>query len=384
MRNEPSTVATAVGNTGFDVRLVPAELVESTVLPLWRKGMSDPAIVDHVRERFDWLYAQNPSGQTLSWVVLDRSTQVPLGACSIVPHTMYVGGSAVRAGLLVDFIVDPKARTAGPAVALQRGIAEQSAAHGFDLLFGYPNQKAWPILARAGYKAFGETRLWARSLRADRPRVQRMLERRFKSKLPASLARSLSVVLAWPTAWVAQAGSMVLETAQLIRHRGLACRLQRFRGDAPRLTRSSETLLRTDDSAQHLRWRFAEHPTHDYRLFELHDGAECIAWAIIRFYVESAEIQAVAWTRDRPDLPRALWWYMARAVRHEGMQVLSVNLAGSVDVDKTLSASLFIQRHDDRKVILRAVHPDTASLLANQPFLTSKNGWQLYAGTLDI
>lgn len=386
MSNDQSVSASAlaIGSAGFDVRLVPAEQVESTVLPLWLKGMSDPEIVHHIQERFEWLYGHNPTGRTCSWVVVDRRSQEVLGACSIVPHRFHVGDAVLRAGLLVDFIVDPKARVAGPAVALQRGIAEQSAQEGFDLLFGYPNQKAWPILARAGYKAFGGTRMWARSLRADPPRVRRMLERHLQTKLSAGMAHRLSAALAWPVAWAVQAGSWCLEAWQLTRNRTLKGQLRRFDRKAPQLSRPSTTLLHTDHSPEHLRWRFATHPTHDYRIFELHDGDECVAWAIVRFYVESAEVQAAEWLTGHPALPKAMWWHMARAVRSEGKQVLSINLAGSTEVDRSLSASLFIERPDDRKVILRAVNPLTAALLASLPLLATGQGWQLFAGTLDI
>jgi len=92
----------------------------------------------------------------------------------------------------------------------------------------------------------------------------------------------------------------------------------------------------------------------------------------------SAQARPCCWTN------RALWWHVARAVRGEGMQVLSINLAGSTEVDRSLSSSLFIERPDDRKVILRAVNPLTATLLASLPLLATGQGWQLFAGTLDI
>lgn len=384
MTNEHSIAASAVGKAGFDVRLVPANQIESTVLPLWRKGMSDPAIVNQVQSRFKWLYGSNPAGRTYSWVVVDRSSQEVLGACSLVPHRLRVGNVELRAGQLVDFIVDPRARVAGPAIALQRGLAEQSSQEGFDLLFGYPNRKAWPIFARAGYKDIGGTRMWARSLLVDPPRVLRMMERRLNLRLPAGPSRILSSVLSWPVACAVQAGSRALEARQLIRNRLLKGRLDKFGGEAPRLSQLSASLLSTDHSPEHLRWRFARHPTHDYRIFELHEGSDCIAWAIVRFYVESAEVQAVEWLNAHPALPSALWWQLAHAVRSNGMQVLSINLAGSTEVDRSLAASLFIERPDERKVILRAVNPLTASLLATLPSLATGVGWQLFAGTLDI
>lgn len=384
MTNEHSIAASAVGKAGFDVRLVPANDIETTVLPLWRKGMSDPEIVNQVQSRFSWLYAGNPAGRTYSWVVVDRGSQEVLGACSLVPHRLRVGNVVLRAGQIVDFIVDPRARVAGPAIALQRGLAEQSSQEGFDLLFGYPNRKAWPIFARAGYKDIGGTRMWARSLRIDPPRVLRMIEGRLNLRLPSGPLRSVSSVLCWPIAWAVQAASRALEARQLIRSRRLNCRLQKFGGEAPQLSQLSASLLSTDHSPEHLRWRFARHPTHDYRIFELYEGLDCIAWAIVRFYVESAEVQAVEWLNTHPALPSAMWWQLAHAVRSNGMQVLSINLAGSTDVDRSLSASLFIERPDDRKVILRAVNPPTASLLASVPSLATGVGWQLFAGTLDI
>ena len=368
-------------NSPYEVVRVPDDAIQSTVLPLWRMGMSDPEIVNRVDQRFNWLYRDNPAGQPCTWVVKDRATQTVLGACSVVPQVLFVQGRAVRAGLMVDFIVDPKARIAGPAIALQRGLAEQCGAAGFDMLLGYPNHKAWPILARAGYKAIDITRAWARSLRRDPVGAQRVLQSKLSRRLSESRAKAVSALLAQPVAGLAQAALWAAEAAQGLLHPGLTGALRDFDGDFPKIETSAPSRLQTEASAAYRRWRYAMHPTHVYRLFELKERGQTVAWAILRLYEESAEVQDAGWQAGRSDLPGALWWSLGGALRREGFRVLSVNNAGDPTVDRSLAAALFVQRVDRRRVILRPSNPEDADQVGS---LADGQGWYMFAGTLDI
>ncbi len=368
-------------NSPYEVVRVGDDAIESTVLPLWHKGMSDPEIVNRVDQRFSWLYRDNPAGRPCTWVVKDRATQAVLGACSVVPQVLFVQDRPVRAGLMVDFIVDPKARIAGPAIALQRGLAEQSGAAGFDMLLGYPNHKAWPILARAGYKAIDITRAWARSLRRDPVGAQRVLQSKLSRRLPESVAKTAATLLAQPVAGLAQGALWGAEAVQRLLHPGLSVSLREFDGDFPQLDPSAPSRLHTDATAAHRRWRYALHPTHVYRLCELKQRGRTIAWAILRLYEESAEVQDAGWQAGRSDLPGALWWSLPGALRREGFRVLSVNNAGDPAVDRSLAAALFVQRSDRRRVILRPSNPEDAGSVSS---LADGRGWHMFAGTLDI
>ena len=365
----------------YEVVRVPDDAIQATVLPLWHKGMSDPEIVNRVDQRFSWLYRDNPAGRPCTWVVKDRATQAVLGACSVVPQVLFVQGRAVRAGLMVDFIVDPKARIAGPAIALQRGLAEQSGAAGFDMLLGYPNHKAWPILARAGYEAIDITRTWARSLRRDPVGARRVLQSKLGRRLSDPVAQTVSALLAHPVAGLVQGALWVAEAAQRLLHPGLSGSLRDFDGAFPELETSAPSRLKTEAGAVYRHWRYALHPTHVYRLFELKEHGQTTAWAIVRLYEESAEVQDAGWQAGRSDLPGALWWSLPRALRREGFRVLSVNNAGDPAVDRSLAAALFVQRVDRRRVILRASNPQDADLVSS---LADGRGWHLFAGTLDI
>jgi len=113
----------------------------------------------------------------------------------------------------------------------------------------------------------------------------------------------------------------------------------------------------------------------------LKEHGQTTAWAIVRLYEESAEVQDAGWQAGRSDLPGALWWSLPRALRREGFRVLSVNNAGDPAVDRSLAAALFVQRVDRRRVILRASNPQDADLVSS---LADGRGWHLFAGTLDI
>lgn len=369
----------------YEVREVSSGEVATLVLPLWREGMSDPQIIAHVEQRHAWLYRQRAAGATRTWVVRDGCDHSVLGACSVVPRRLTLHGKSFLAGLLADFIVRADARSAGPALALQQGLAEQSCDRGFDFLYGSPNRKAWPIFKRLGYKAVSSTRCWVKPLRRDRQRVEKVIEPRLRARLSPGASKRLTALLAPPVALAAQAalrgGEQALAAWAALR--GYRSRLGPMVAAPPELvpTRSLDAMWPTRDEPGYLAWRYADHPTHTHFLFELLRAGTTRAWVVLRLRGTSAEVQDADWAADDPGLPGLAWWLLPRYVRKLGATVLSISCAGNRATEATLRSSLYVERQEDRKLIVYVPASADAGLASE---LAIEDSWRLFAGELDI
>lgn len=369
----------------FEVFQVPAEEIDARVLPLWREGMSDQRIAHTVERRRDWLYRLREAGATCSWAVRDNATGDVIGACSVVPRLLTIGGRTYRAGLLSDFIVRADARAAGPAIALQRDLASQSRDLGFDFLFGSPNRKAWPIFARLGYKAVTGTRCWVKPLRRDPGRVQKLLRLLVGERASAAPGAAFARLLAPPIAFSIQAGLRACEAAAAgwFALGGYRATLREMSAAPLGFDGRQEQrpTIVTHDEPGYLAWRYADHPTNRYLLFEVMRAGRVVAWAIVRGRGEAAEVQDAAWVDDEPSAPRALWWLLPRQLRLTGCSVVTISCAGAGDVDASLRASLYVERPEDRKLIVYLAADSDPKL---KEALASERSWRLFAGELDI
>jgi hypothetical protein len=370
----------------FVVTLVDPADIEKLVLPLWHAGMSDKSIPQHIAQRVRWLYEDNPAGRPKTWVVRDGASGGVLGACTVVPRLMEVSGRVYRAGMMVDFIVDPSARVAGPAMALQRAIATEATQHDFAFLFGYPNAKAWPIFARLGYKVLGTTRYWSQPLKRDRAPIERLLGTRFRRLLPGEIGPRCARVtarIAVPLlhALLTAAESVVSTGARL---------LGGYRAELQELSESSISLptfgqkgvsIKSSNVDAFRQWRFKQHPTHQLLRLQVTKGETLIAWAVLRVQDGSCEVQDADWVDGHRAMPGLLWWLMSHMLRRGRYRSVLVGLAGTRDVDRTLRSALFLERDLDRRIIFNVPAGADPHLIQH---LGSGESWRLFVGELDI
>jgi hypothetical protein len=145
------------------------------VLALWREGgLELTGAADVTRQRFDWLYLQNPQGLACLNLLHATEDDSLVGMLGVGRRTFHIGTDApLRAGLLVDFVVSPDHRSAYPALTLQRqgrAIAQES----MEVLYGLPAPQAVAICKRLEYQVWQDFPRYARVLRF-RGYVRRML-----------------------------------------------------------------------------------------------------------------------------------------------------------------------------------------------------------------
>jgi len=119
------------------------------------------------QSKFEWLYQDNVSGAASCWLVRDTNDGSIVGSTAVFPRTFRVGGRLYRGGITGGFVVDPRHRTVGPAIMLQKATISACDGGQFDFLYGTPNKSSEPVQRRVGYRMVGSEIRLVRVLRSQ-------------------------------------------------------------------------------------------------------------------------------------------------------------------------------------------------------------------------
>lgn len=123
----------------------------ATILRIW-SGNFGPD--EEHPEKFRHIYIDGAFGPSVVVLLRHVESGEDVGVIAAVPRPMTLDGKAIRAAVVSHFAVVPQHRSLGPALRLPAGIIE-ACKDRFDLIYGIPNDKAAPILKRAGYDRIG-------------------------------------------------------------------------------------------------------------------------------------------------------------------------------------------------------------------------------------
>jgi len=133
---------------------------ESTVLSLWKGNLPDCSA-----ERYRAIYSDNTYGLSWAWLASTDKGEV-IGTTGLCRRKFVVNGGTASAGVAIDFAVLKEHRGFGPALKLQRQVTTCLKEGGLDFIYAYPNQQAWSVIKRAGYKSIGMMTRWVKVLRS--------------------------------------------------------------------------------------------------------------------------------------------------------------------------------------------------------------------------
>ncbi|RMH40659.1 MAG: hypothetical protein D6689_13150 [Deltaproteobacteria bacterium] len=358
-----------------------AALLELWATSLWGAERLAPA----VEARHTWLYERAPDGPAHTVVAIHVESGAVIGCASALPRRLADrAGSGARAGMLCDFAIRRDHRTAGPAIAMQRRLAQDSAAAGFDLLFGYPNDAALPIFKRLRWTVVGKARTWVRPLRTEAALRDR-LERAAADRAPRA-----APLLQPAIAPVARIGGAVADAALLAGQARRALRRPRaIRTEVvPRADERFDALWRRarppgltgDKTSAFLQWRYAEFPTAAHRLVAVTGrGGDLLGFAACAVEDDVAVLCDLHCDWDA-DLDWVLLGVCDR-LRREGLRSLYVGYAGGEWLGKKLESHHFFERPNDRSLI---VHTRTDAPAALRDRVATVDAWHLFDGELDI
>ncbi len=336
---------------------------------LWAENMSDSRIAAVQAKRWKWLYESNPAGPALTYVVEHVESKQIVGSASVYPRDIILQGKPGKAGVLADFVTSKAHRVAGPAVMVQRAIANAHRERGFDFLFGYPNKGAAPIFPRLRFETVGESTLWVKPLRT-RQKLATFIHP-ISAHLLAPLADSL----------------LALNDLRLC-----VARRNRYRISLDRLPDQafSDLWHRRKESipvsgvrtAEYLTWRYVNHTTEHYHFFTLQSRHNATLHGYVVYLVRNNRVFIADAFADHGYAGlAALLLSFSRCMRRHSYESVCVNYAGDKGFLEVLRSLQFVERVGKRKLIAFVAKDQPSTL---RKLVMDEASWFMHDGELDI
>ena len=291
------------------------------------------------RERFEWLYANNPAGKARAWVLSDSCGR-PVGFTACYPREVWVDGRLCQALNCGDFSIDLNHRTLGPAIMLRRPAKMLVDSGEFAFLYAHPLPAMLPVHIRVGHRQLSAMTRWVYPIKVD-----------------ALLGSKLGRGLAWP---VGSAANLALKL-----RRGLqGVHATRFK------IHEAETFSQDLDALDwllsqryrvvgrrtraHLVWRFIENPGLNVAVVEARDsGGMLVGYLVLELSTPTSKVHDLA-CLPRLGVERALLLYAARRAAEVGATTLSFEVQRSFPATSDLRRFGFWERAEPKPTVCYA------------------------------
>lgn len=308
------------------------------------------------RNRFEWLYLQNPDGLATAWFVVDDRSGDVAGCTAVFPRRIRLrGGPSVVAWNCGDFCIARKYRTMGAAIRLRRAARDAVDAGAASFLYAHPNDRMLQVHLKVGHRPLG------RMIRLARPL-------RLATGSPALDA--LSAVALRPTGvdWLFGLGSGVrpieVDTAP-----------EAFdRLDGAVSQRLGTALVR---DSRYLSWRFGKNPVQLHEFLGVWHSGRLVGWVVVA--ITSAVAIVKDWLAEDPRAWRLLFGGMLAHLRQRHVRSVTVTVLESHPDLRRLRLFGFVPRPGVSTVVTYA--PEGSSAYAS---VTSRSAWYMTLGDRDV
>jgi hypothetical protein len=340
---------------GYEVTPVNLPQDKPDLLALWANNLQ----VQRANERFAWLYEGTHSAQ--SWVL--RTTGGSLvGAAALGQRMFQVHGARARGAQAIDFVIDKRHRTLGPAIQLQDVVTRSLESNGLALAYALPNRKSEAVLIRSGYQRTGSLHRWSRVLRFE-PYISQWIQNKFLSRVAA---RGLSAIdrVAAPDIWHGLGGAWLEERSD-------------FDGRFDDLWKKAAGQFEVvgERTSEYLNWRFCQHPTARYGMTTLMSHDDGLLGYVVH-YIEG-DVLRIA---DTLAADMKSWKVMMAAFvrKARGLPVSAINILhfGSPAFEGLLQSLGFRRRGCDTSVLVHVA--------GRRESLPSSISWHLTEADRDV
>ena len=303
------------------------------IIDLWRRDLAD---TDHLEEKYDWHFLNNPFGPGQIWIL--SADGQPIGTTSLGMRPLKIGETVTTAGVACDLAVNKDHRFLLPALMLQRAMI--SSAHaGIRIIYGVPNSGGASVMKYLGYREFCCVHRYAKILR-----ISHYLRRsgKFGAMVPSIGRMADQGFAAFQSIGQRRADGQITQVLPYFD--------ERFDELWSRL--SSQLPALTVRDRQFLNWRYRECPLRQYKTLGLLTKDESKLLGYLIYYVEDgsalcADFIAPGGAEDFDSLLSS-WAAIAFG---EGLASMSVSCS-----DGALAASL-VRQGFSRRSIAPASYP---------------------------
>lgn len=330
------------------------------ILRLWESNF--PGIP---RERYEWIYKNNPGGFTSCWVAKNDGNVI--GSTALFPRRLFMNGQAVTAGIAGDFSVLKKFRLLGPALSLQKAVLSGYTNEGFDLIYGLPNEKSLDIVKRTGYSVVGEILNLTRPLKS----LYYLKKKIHFPIIPGLVQKPVDLAI------------KLLARESFFKHqKESSCELLSMfdsRFDALWEKALPNFAIIGERTSSYLNWRFINSPHSSYSIFIVKRVANLDIQGYIVFNRVDNKVNIDDMLCIDDDTLDILLSEFILSMRREGIESISIRLSGRIDLVRKLQSYGFSIRGSEGKLVV--LFPEGSPF---SRYVTDIDNWYMMAGDNDI
>jgi len=333
------------------------------IVALWSRNF--PGVT---KERYHWIYENNPSGSALCWLAKCVENSSIIGATALFPRRFLVNGRYIMAGIGGDLSVDKEHRGLGLALALQKTkISEWCNENKFNIVYGFPNKSSEFVDKKAGHSTVGDV------IRMTKP-----LSSYYRLKKYINIPIVIKIV-----SKLIDFGLRFMSKEKYYKGKNecyyeiLSSFDKRF--DALWGKVSTQFSIVGERSSDYLNWRYACAPHKAYSVFTLikNENKDIIGYIVFRKDENKVNIDDFL-CHDMEQAFDSLVSCFINYQRDDGKDSISVIFAGTRIFINKLKEFGFSIRDNDSKLV---VHSSDAELLR---YLLNIENWYLFFGDGDI
>lgn len=325
-----SNPANAGGAQPYEHRCASADVASAAALEVWAEGgIASARGLEADRARYDWFYRKNPQGAACVNLLVHGEQQAPMGFLGIGARRLLLGGEPVAAGVLVDFVISPKHRSAFPALLLQRKGREQAFAF-MRIIYGLPDTKAVGVCKRL-----------ESHVKFDLPRFARVL------RSQVYLERLMPRWAALPLAIFSDTLDRIGMRLQLLFTSVAGGWVHKFDASFDDLWAALDkrNLCVGVRDREFLQWRFEQQPEHDYRTFVVKrkDSSALLMYFVCEVSKTALRVKDCLHVASDREL-RAGLLLLALAGRAMGASSVEIQVAANESFGRALRRAQYLQR----------------------------------------
>lgn len=350
----------------YTIRRVSSEEDRITLLNFWEQNRGQS-----LKEKYQWFYEDNPAGKADAFLLIEGNEGRCVGCIAVFSRLISIGCKIYRAGIAGDFFVQSKHRTLLPALLLCKKLVSLIEGEEYDLIYGFPNDKAVAVFDRAGFIRLGSFIRMSKLIKTSEL-LQSMNWSKYTCRCVApffDLALKFSAIETWypiHKKWVLE-DTLVFD--------------ERFDKLWDNIRTKGKGWAIGERSSRYLTWKYINHPNIPYSILTMfsEDKSDIKGYLVYCKNEVSIEIHDFVLPDNNNDLTIFMLTFLKR-IRTISQRSVTVNLLNESDLIAQFSRYGFKKRG----MATNCCYYANAKTISQQPEITIPGRWVLLKGDSDV